>query len=59
MTSITKTFLIEADRQNSLEAQAYGLNTNTTKENKFKLWKSMTKKNHMLHLELFREIQNG
>ena len=24
-----------------------------------KLWKSMTKKNHMLHLELFREIQNG
>ena len=35
------------------------LNKNTNKENKLKLWKSMTKKNHMLHLELFREIQNG
>ena len=35
------------------------LNKNTTKENKFKLLKSMKKKNHMLHLELFREIQNG
>ena len=35
------------------------LNKNTNKENKLKLWKSMTKKNYMLHLELFREIQNG
>ena len=35
------------------------LNKNTTKENKFKLWRSMTKKNHILHLQLLKEIQNG
>ena len=35
------------------------LNKNTNKENKLKLWKSMTSKSNILHLQLLREIQNG
>ena len=35
------------------------LNKNTNKENKLKLWESMTSKSNILHLQLLKEIQNA